>query len=339
MSFVLGANFPWVRYGGDFGANAWSPRGGLATRPADQHRVHDVLLRLRQAGVTHLRWFFLCDARAGIRFRADGAPLEVHAETFRDVDVALDLVRRADLSVMPVLFDFHLCRPRRVVNGVQTGGRSRLISHADLRARLLDNIVAPLLANYGHAPEIEAWDLFNEPEWATFGVGTWNPVSSVSKAAMRAFLHEAAARAHDVTRQRVTVGTASALTLSLVRGLGLDFYQPHWYDRFEDARATWTPHGDARLRCAGSAWRVSDVQLGADAGRAAHDGGAKRLRRRVLLVGAGRRRLHASRTGDRRAGGAAIPQPLARNESRQRRCLLFLATNMRTCLDSRRNSA
>ena len=86
---------------------------------------------------------------------------------------------------MPVLFDFHLCRPRRVVNGVQTGGRSRLIAHADLRARLLDNIVAPLLANYGHAPEIEAWDLFNEPEWATFGVGTWNPVSSVSRSAMR----------------------------------------------------------------------------------------------------------------------------------------------------------
>ncbi len=26
MSFVLGANLPWVRYGGDFGANAWSPR-------------------------------------------------------------------------------------------------------------------------------------------------------------------------------------------------------------------------------------------------------------------------------------------------------------------------
>lgn len=247
MSFVLGANLPWVRYGGDFGCNAWSPAGGLASRPADQQRVLDVLLRLRQAGVTHLRWFFLCDARAGIRFRDDGAPLELHADAWRDIDVALDLVRQADLSLMPVLFDFHLCRPRRVVNGVQTGGRSRLIAHADLRAQLLDNIVGPLLANYGHAAEIEAWDLFNEPEWATFGVGTWNPVSSVSKAAMRAFLHEAAARAHAVTRQRVTVGTASALTLNLVRGLGLDFYQPHWYDRFE-TRAPLGRH-TATLEC------------------------------------------------------------------------------------------
>jgi hypothetical protein len=236
MSFELGANLPWVRYGGDFGANAWSPDGGLATRPADQQLLLDVLLRLGQAGVTRLRWFFLCDGRAGIRFREDGAPVEIQSQAWRDFDVALELVRKADLSLMPVLFDFHLCRSRRVINGVQTGGRSRLISHADLRLRLLDNIVGPLLANYGHAPEIAAWDLFNEPEWATFGVGTWNPVSSVSRTAMRGFLHAAAARVHAVTRQQVTVGTASALTLSLVRGLGLDFYQPHWYDRFE-ARA------------------------------------------------------------------------------------------------------
>lgn len=247
MSFVLGANLPWVRYGGDFGANAWSSEGGLATRPADQQRVLDVLRRLREAGVTRLRWFFLCDARAGIRFREDGAPLEIQSPAWRDFDVALDLVRKADLSLMPVLFDFHLCRPRRVVKGVQTGGRSRLISHADLRQQLLDNIVGPLLANYGHSPEIGAWDLFNEPEWATSGVGTWNPVSSVSKSAMRGFLHAAAARVHAVTRQQVTVGTASALTLSLVRGLGLDFYQLHWYDRFE-ARAPLGRH-TATLDC------------------------------------------------------------------------------------------
>jgi len=247
MSFVLGANLPWARYGGDFGANVWSPEGGLATRSDDQQRVADVLSRLRDAGVTHLRWFLLCDARAGIRFREDGAPMEVQSQTWRDIDAALGLVRTAGLSLMPVLLDFHLCRPRRVVNGVQTGGRSRLIAHADLRAHLLDNVVGPLLANYGHEPEISAWDLFNEPEWATFGVGTWNPVSSVSKNAMLGFLQAAAARVHAVTRQQVTVGTASALTLSLVRGLGLDFYQPHWYDRYE-ARAPLSRH-TAELDC------------------------------------------------------------------------------------------
>jgi hypothetical protein len=53
---------------------------------------------------------------------------------------------------------------------------------------------------------------------------------------MRAFLKQLSDRVHAVTRHGATVGTASAATLHLVQGLGLDFYQPHWYDRFE-ARA------------------------------------------------------------------------------------------------------
>jgi len=233
MSFVVGANLPWVRYGGDFGANAWSPQGGLSAREGDRQRLADVLARLGEAGITRLRWFFFCDLRAGVRFSSDGRPIEIQPEAWRDIDAAITLVGKAGLTLMPVLFDFHLCKPRRVVNGVQACGRSRLIGRADLRADLLDNIVSPLVANYGHAPEIAAWDLFNEPEWATFGVGTWNLVSSVSRSSMRAFLGAAAERAHQASRHPVTVGTASALTLDLVRGLGLDFYQPHWYDRFE----------------------------------------------------------------------------------------------------------
>jgi len=46
--FVVGANLPWLRYGGDFGANAWSPQGGLASRGRDgglDERLH--LLRAR----------------------------------------------------------------------------------------------------------------------------------------------------------------------------------------------------------------------------------------------------------------------------------------------------
>ena len=236
MSFVLGANLPWIRYGGDFGANAWSLAGGLSTRPDDRQRALGVLLRLRDLGVTRLRWFFLCDLRAGVRFRDDGRPIELDRSVWRDVDTALEIVQRSGLLLMPVLFDFHVARARRVVNGVQLGGRARLLRQADLRAALVDNVVAPLLAQYGHTAEIEAWDLFNEPEWATFRMGTWNPVSSVSRTAMRAFLRQLADRVHEHTRHAATVGSASAATLPLVQGLGLDFYQPHWYDRLE-ARA------------------------------------------------------------------------------------------------------
>ena len=289
--------------------------------------------------MTHLRWFFLCDGRAGIRFRDDGAPLEMHAETWRDSTSRSIWSARPTSSLMPVLFDFHLCRPRRVVNGVQTGGRSRLIAHADLRAQLLDNIVAPLLANYGHAPEIGAWDLFNEPEWATFGVGTWNPVSSVSKTAMRGFLHAAATRVHAVTRQQVTVGTASATTLSLVRGLGLDFYQPHWYDRFEEraplGRHTATLDCDAPV-VLGEFPTCNSARTPSELLTTAEQSGYAAAYFWSALADDGFTHLEQA------TAALAEPQSLNRasvTKSRRRRCLLFLATNMRTCLDSRRNLA
>src|SRR5512139_3908159 len=62
--FVLGVNLPWVRYG-DFGANAWQPHGGLA-ETADLGRVAARLDEARGCGASAVRWFFLCDGRAGI---------------------------------------------------------------------------------------------------------------------------------------------------------------------------------------------------------------------------------------------------------------------------------
>jgi hypothetical protein len=40
------------------------------------------------------------------------------------------------------------------------------------------------------------------------------------------------------------VGSASTRWLALVQGLGLDFYQPHWYDRFEAVAPLATPVAD-----------------------------------------------------------------------------------------------
>ena len=234
MRFSVGANLPWVRYGCDFGANAWSPDGGLSAR-ASTDRLLPIFDRLRDGGVDLVRWFLFCDLRAGVRFDGDGVPQALDAAVPRDLDAALSLLGRSRLRLVPVLFDFHLGRPRRRLRGVEMGGRSRLLRSPDVRRRLLDAIVSPLAGRYGREPLIAAWDLFNEPEWATFGIGTWNPVASVPHAAMRAFLRDAVARVRAGARQPITVGSASGATLDLVRGIGLDFYQPHWYDSMERA--------------------------------------------------------------------------------------------------------
>jgi hypothetical protein len=77
---------------------------------------------------------------------------------------------------------------------VQIGGRRRVLASAPAREALVDRVLAPLFARYGRDPLIHAWDLINEPEWATIGLGTWNPFVGVQPSAMRR-LHPARRRA------------------------------------------------------------------------------------------------------------------------------------------------
>jgi hypothetical protein len=232
-AFLIGANLPWVRYG-DFGANAWQPRGGLALRN-DLPLVEAQLVELAAHGVRALRWFLLCDGRAGVRFAPDGTPLGYDGALERDVDAALGLAGRAGLQVVFVVLDFHWCRRRRVHRRVPLGGHARVLRDDRRRAALLDRVLDPLLQRFGDAPEVLAWDLMNEPEWVTFGLGTWRPWA-VTRSQMRAYLAGGVERVHARTRHLATVGSASTRWLGLVRGLGLDVYQPHWYDAL-DSRA------------------------------------------------------------------------------------------------------
>jgi hypothetical protein len=48
---------------------------------------------------------------------------------------------------------------------------------------------------------------------------------------MRQFIGDVTTLVHARTSQQATVGLASVAGLDLVRGLGLDFYQVHWYER------------------------------------------------------------------------------------------------------------
>jgi len=230
-AFFVGANLPWIRYGGDFGANAWAPAG--LSQHSEPDRIASLFETLRAHGITTIRWFFLCDGRAGVRFGADGFPDGLDEVVFRDVDTALSWAERAGLGVLPVLLDFHWCMPARTINSVQLGGRRLVLSRPSGRQRLIETVIAPLFERYGRDSRVHGWDLINEPEWVTLGVGTWNARKSILRPAMRSYIRDAAACAHARVVQPVTVGSASSRWLGLVKGLGLDFYQPHWYDSFE----------------------------------------------------------------------------------------------------------
>jgi hypothetical protein len=219
-SFSLGANLPWINYGGDFGANAWRPRGGLAATgiPPD---VRDRIAELPECGVETLRWFVFCDGRAGVRFKTDSEAAGLDGYVLDDFHAALEFAGSLGISLVPTLLDFSWCSDASIVDGVQTGGRSEALATPANRRLLLERVIAPVLARFGRDSSIAAWDLMNEPEWAARRIG---------QRAVRAFITETASLAHQLAAQSVTVGLASTRGLPLVRDAGLDFYQVHWYD-------------------------------------------------------------------------------------------------------------
>lgn len=233
-AFLTGANLPWLRYGGDFGASAWSPDGGVS-RPDQAEALDGILGRAAARGVTLIRWFTLCDGRAGVALDADGRPTGLDAHVRRDLDTAFAILERHGVRALFVLFDFLLARPGRAVQGVRLFGRRRWLADRNLRGRLLERVVAPLVAHAAGAPGLLGWDVINEPEWATLGAGEWRPWRAVARGAMRGFLSEAVPLVRDAGRAPVTVGLASVRGLGLVRDLGLDFHQVHWYDHVDHA--------------------------------------------------------------------------------------------------------
>ena len=231
--FLIGANLPWLHYGIDFGANAWSPDGGVGhARAAEQ--LDSTFAGLAAAGVRYVRWFLFCDGRAGIEYSDRGRPVGLDRFVFRDVDAALSAAERHGLHIMFVVLDFLWCSRATVLRGVQMGGRAHVLDDAGNRDALLDSVLRPLFERYARDPGIFAWDIINEPEW----------IKTLDRKQMRAFLADAIALAHTATHQPVTVGSAGVRWRDRYDGLELDFYQVHWYDSLKHQPPLETPVDD-----------------------------------------------------------------------------------------------
>jgi hypothetical protein len=227
--FVVGVNLPWISYGTDIGRSLWFPDGGLSRQPAARERLERTLATLAEDGVAAVRVFLLCDARSGVRFDDAGFPLGIDDVVLADMEALVAAARRFRIGLMPVLLDFHLCAKRRIVNGVQLGGRSAILTDPDAGAAFIDRVLCPTVEAFAHEDAVIAWDVMNEPEWC---LGRPLRPGRVSFDALQRFLAGAVACIRQRAQQPVTIGSAGTWRLDLVTPLGLDFYQVHWYERF-----------------------------------------------------------------------------------------------------------
>jgi hypothetical protein len=243
--FIVGANYPWIEYAGDFGGNAWGHRG--ISEPSKQAQIDQDFAWFQQHNIRVVRWFMFCDARAGIVFSQDGTVQGLDPYVFKDMDVAVDEARKHNLMLIMVLFDYNLAQKPEHLAGVQTSGRSNLISDTKARESLMNNALKPLFARYGHDGAVVAWEIINEPEWCTRVPGGGFDQYAVSKGAMQQFVAEAAALIHSDTEQAATVGSARRNFLYLWKQSGLDFYQYHFYPWMEHGLGR-TPYNYAAAR-------------------------------------------------------------------------------------------
>lgn len=200
--------------------------------------------RLSGAGVKAIRWFVFGDGRASPEFDSQGFVTGLDSRFFQDFDAMLELARKHDVFVVPVLFDFLLCGDRQEDQGVQLYGHASLIEDPARRQSFLVQALHPLLDRYGGAPEILAWEVINEPEWCLSDLalpvprpGELPAGGAITTAEMQEFVREIASSLHDhpaTYGDVVTLGSASSRYLDLWFGpdhdLGLDLCQFHFYD-------------------------------------------------------------------------------------------------------------
>ncbi len=226
--FARGANL-WIEYGYDIGDGAnGEDYVGLATR-------RELLLQElnRFKGCT-VRVFLFCDLRSGIVFDGTGTPTGFSAHVYEDMDTLIEAANVLGIRLMPVLYDY------LIADGIDMEGPNPVGEHPDIisepaKINAILALMAQFVNDYADRPEIVAWDVMSEPEEIP-------ELTSLTMAQVHGFLDLHVQMIHNQDPGSVvTVGARNRETLmDNWTDLGLDLYQPHYYDYME----VWFPIAD-----------------------------------------------------------------------------------------------
>jgi hypothetical protein len=225
--FKKGVNLPWL-YGTTTSGDKWSNYGyALGTSAATgehygfSRNIASLYNQMDKYKGGYVRIFLFSDFRAGLKLNPDGSVwTDANGDfaftdfVYEDMQALLDSAKALGIKLMPVLFDFH------IANGGGPGDHPELINDAGKRGKLL-KLFENFFATFGNDSSIYAWDIMNEPEYA----------SGATTANLQAFVGGFTDMIHaQAPGSQVTVGSRNNTDVALWKGLGLDLYQFHYYD-------------------------------------------------------------------------------------------------------------
>lgn len=224
--FPLGVNYAWYNWCYDFSDYNWS---------ANFNDIKSHMDTMSEIGVHSLRWWIFPDLAWGPTWSGDqegslctGLP-DNWVENMKE---ACDYALSKDIKIYWTVTSFDVSRPDDSID------HDDVIDDAEIRQSFLDNALKPILLALGNHEGVMGWDVINEPEWIVSsedgGGARTDGYEIFSLESMRSYIKTTVEYIQQYAEQPVSFGSANMKWLGaqydLWDGLGVDFYDFHWYD-------------------------------------------------------------------------------------------------------------
>ncbi|MBD3426868.1 MAG: S8 family serine peptidase, partial [Candidatus Omnitrophica bacterium] len=221
-SFAKGVNMPWTNYGYDLGID----QEGSTSHMGYSSDLEALVGRMLERQGDYMRVFLFNDLRSGVTFDGSGNPTGFTDKVYDDMDALVDVAEILGIKLIPVLLDF------KMADNDGTGAKADhpdLITDSGKRSAFV-SLMGDFVGNYSTSSSIYAWEVMNEPEEII-----WN-TSGISAAQVQVFVQAMVNEIHaEDSGSIVTLGSADRnALLNYWTGVGLDLYQFHYYNKFED---------------------------------------------------------------------------------------------------------
>lgn len=238
--FVLGVNYAWYHFAGDFGGiPAYAQHGVAQTAPAIDKELAD----MKANGSNVIRWWVFADLRGGgITFSPDNTPSGLGPTVKADLLKALELAEKNDVYLMLVMFSFDAFKPTRMDSGANIRSIAPIITDKVKRKALIEKVIKPLVKIGESSPykkRLMTWELINEPEWAIAGASLHGDPAfecqnsvydCVTHKQMETWLSDLTKVVRKESKALISVGGAAIKWKMAWSKLDLDFHQFHMYD-------------------------------------------------------------------------------------------------------------